>query len=172
MAIGFNPLRLFGKKHTKAKQMFSKESINVDTSLADDIASTEDFLGKQGAGDGSIEAESADIVTISTDDMLAPNALTSPEDGMRREQDFRRLALENHIKLRTWLLATVILPMAVIPIWLMCLLTEPVLNPNSRVKQEMQFAYLAAIATDVFGLYQIVIRNLFPDGKSEEKRKP
>ncbi|ESA32758.1 hypothetical protein N836_24415 [Leptolyngbya sp. Heron Island J] len=156
MAIGFFDFqRLLNRQARvtdKVKQVPSEK-----------VVSTTDFLGKNAAGDGSMELHSDERDVTSTDDVIAPNAITSPED------EYLNAELEQRLKLRKWVLLSLIGPMAVIPIWLMVLLSVPVFNEKADVSERMQIGYLAAVASDFFGLYYIVTRDLFPNSKRERK---
>lgn len=134
-----------------------------DTSIKD--VSTKAFLDEHGLGDTSMEANMAEIEVASLDDVLPPDSLTSPESYMMRRE------FEHRLKLRRLILYAIIVPMAIIPIWLMVLLTVPVFNKKSGPSEAMQMAYLTAVASDFIGLYYIITRDLFPDGKREKKRK-
>ncbi|NET34934.1 MAG: hypothetical protein F6K19_23400 [Cyanothece sp. SIO1E1] len=95
---------------------------------------------------------------------ISENSIQFPDAEMRAEASHRRQARS----IILWVLAV---PMSVIPIWIMVLLTLPVLNKEANVSQPMQAAYLAAVATDFVGLYYIITRDLFPQGGRRTSRK-
>ena len=129
--------------------------------------SIKDFWHKHGLEDDSMDANVSDVEVTSPDDVLPPESLTSTE----HDDVLKRRELEHRLKLRRLILSRLVVPMAIIPIWLMVLLTVPVFDKNSGVSDTMQMAYLTAVVSDFAGLYWIITRDLFPDGKREKKQK-
>lgn len=158
MAIGFSDFQSWLRKRVKV----TEEAQQVPS---EKVVSTTDFLGKNAAGDGSMELHSDERDVTLTDDVIAPKSITSPEDEYVDEE------LRQRLELRKWVLLPLVIPMAVIPIWLMVLLSVPVFNEKANVSERMQIGYLAAVASDFFGLYYIVTRDLFPNSKRERKVK-
>lgn len=128
-------------------------------------ASTQAFLGAHGISESSIETHDGALLTTNVDDYLPQDAFISPED------ELRKLELEHRLKLRRLVLYALIIPMAIIPIWLMVLLTVPAFNKDAKISETMQIAYLTAVASDFIGLYYIITRDLFPNGGRFNKRK-
>lgn len=71
---------------------------------------------------------------------------------------------------RTTILYALVGSMGLIPIWLMILLSLPVFNIKPY-SEKMQLGFLAALATDVVGLFYVVTRDLFPSGNEASKRR-
>lgn len=128
--------------------------------------STEDFLDTYGISENSMDAHMSDVEVTSLNDVLPQDSLISPTNEMEKRE------FEHRIKLRNVILYSLIMPMAIIPIWLMILLTIPVFDRDSDVSEPMQLAYLTAVASDFIGLYYIITRDLFPNGRQTGRRKP
>ena len=128
--------------------------------------STNSFLDIYGVHNNSMNASISDIEVTSLDDVLPPDSLIATEQYRSME----KRELEHRLRLRNVILYALIAPMAAIPIWLMVLLTVPVFNKESDVSERMQIAYLAAVASDFVGLYYIITRDLFPNGKSSNAK--
>jgi len=69
--------------------------------------------------------------------------------------------LKHQLTSRTKVLAALIIPMYVAPIWLMVMISLPAFNIKS-FSERMQFALLSALASDLIGLCYVVTRDLFP----------
>lgn len=129
--------------------------------------STDSFLNIYGVHNNSMDASISEIEVASSDDFLPPDSLIAAGG----DRDIERKEIEHRLRLRNIILYALITPMAVIPIWLMVLLSVPVFNKESAVSERMQIAYLAAVASDFVGLYYIITRDLFPDGKTNRKKR-
>lgn len=86
------------------------------------------------------------------------------------DAEARAYELRHRLGARTTILWTLVLPMAIVPFWLMIQLSLPIFNikPHS---EKMQLGLLAALATDVVGLFYVVTRDLFPSGNEPSKRR-
>jgi len=139
------------------------KQLKKHASIDEPDVSVEGFLGEHGIDELSIQAQTAEIEVQSTADYIPVNSFSSPED------ELRKMELEHRIKLRSMLLYPLIIPMTIIPIWLMVLLTIPAINPNSKLSETLQIAYLTAVASDFAGLYYIITRDLFSQGTRKSK---
>ena len=71
---------------------------------------------------------------------------------------------DHRINSRRVILYSFVVPMSIIPIWLMILLTLSVTG-RAKMSPAVELGSLTAIAGDFAGLYCIVTRDLFPQGK-------
>lgn len=86
------------------------------------------------------------------------------------DAEARAYELRHRLGARTTILWTLILPMAIVPFWLMIQLSLPIfgIKPYS---EKMQLGLLAALATDVVGLFYVVTRDLYPNGGGTSRRR-
>jgi hypothetical protein len=138
--------------------------------------STEEYLASYG-----IDAESVDCTADPVESQALNNAeipeavnINSPittsgylSDNKVSTYDFataegRKSAYSHHhISSRSKVLAALIIPMYVAPIWLMVMLTLPIFK-GKIFSERMQFALLTALTSDLIGLCYVVTRDLFP----------
>lgn len=167
-------LKYFLGRQTEEVLAIQDESLENQQVVPEENTSTQEFLGKHGIKNDSISAQSTDVEVTFLDDFLSPDAVKSPQDTFSKAELDHRLSLaelEHRQKLRRWILRPLIIPMAIIPIWLMVLLSVPVFNSKATVSERMQIAYLGAVASDFIGLYYIITRDLFPNGGNKRKQK-
>jgi hypothetical protein len=95
---------------------------------------------------------------------LQGDAIETSEDKIKMAEATQRLSARNLI------LWSLVVPMSVIPFWLMGLLT---FNSLGRIKlsESLQVGILAAVASDYLGLYYVVTQDLFPQGKALSRRR-
>ena len=155
MIAGFPLFNLFRNRS-------SKEAIITDSQAS---LSTDSFLDIYGVDNHSMDASISDVDITSPDDLLPPDSLIASDQNIEKRE------LEHRLRLRNIVLYALITPMAVIPIWLMVLLTVPVFHEDSKVSERMQIAYLTAVASDFVGLHYIITRDLFPDGRVKRKKR-
>jgi hypothetical protein len=82
------------------------------------------------------------------------------DDG-RKAADFNQRLFQ-----RKLVLGSQLIPMCVIPIWLMVILSLPAFG-NKAYSEKMQAGFLAALATNALGLCYVIARDLFPLGKDD-----
>ena len=70
---------------------------------------------------------------------------------------------KHRIMSRTVILYSLVVPMSIIPIWLMGIFTFSV-SGKAHMSQTLQLSMLGAIAVDFAGLYYVVTSDLFPKG--------
>lgn len=138
---------------------------------SDASISLETFLANYRIGDDALKVEVAQEVTdyASPDEYLSQHGISENAiafEEIKAEASHRRQA-------RTVILGVLAVQMLVIPIWLMILLTLPIVNEQAskKISPAMQGAYLAAVATDFAGLYYIITRDLFPKGSNGKLRR-
>jgi hypothetical protein len=82
-------------------------------------------------------------------------------DNGRKAADFNQRLFQ-----RKLVLGSQLIPMCVIPIWLMVILSLPAFG-NKAYSEKMQAGLLAALATNALGLCYIIARDLFPLGRDD-----
>lgn len=103
-------------------------------------------------------------VARKSDDMKLDLTLVCEEDV----DNLIKLKKAYHrINARRVILYSFVFPMSVIPIWLMILLTLSITG-KAKMSPAVELGVLTAIAGDFAGLYCIVTRDLFPQGKYED----
>ena len=130
--------------------------------------SVETYLSKHRIGKDALRIQEIDGETVqSTDAFLAEKgvgkmALTADE--------VRRVELRHRLSARMTILWSLVVPMSIVPLWLMVLLSLPAFG-NQAYKGPMQGLFLTALVSDFAGLYFVVTRDLFPHGNDSGKRK-
>jgi hypothetical protein len=94
---------------------------------------------------------------------------------LTKEEERKGAELQHRIDSRDKVLRSLIIPMYVIPCWLLLMLSvsvikHPLLN-NSAFSEKVQLALLGTLATDVLGLCFLVTRDLFPQSRDTRKGK-
>lgn len=74
--------------------------------------------------------------------------------------------LQHRITSRSTVLKALVVPMYIIPLWLMVILSLPAMKITVYTER-MQLTFLGALASDVIGLCYVVTRDLFPKGSSD-----
>lgn len=122
--------------------------------------STEDFLVQNGIYPGSIHCTDA-IENIPSQEITTGKYLTAKNIGTKDfVQDRKNARLDHQIAARTKVLAALIVPMYVVPIWLMIMLSLPAFKVKV-FSERMQILMLGALASDIVGLCYVVTRSLF-----------
>lgn len=119
--------------------------------------SVESYLLSHNVRKGAIKLIDDEKIT-STESYLKGNGINANSFVVNTLEDAREMHL---IRSRTIVLWNLVVPMSIIPIWLVVLLTLPSFG-RTQMSEKLQLAILAAIATDYLGLYYVVTRNLFP----------
>jgi hypothetical protein len=159
-----------------------------------DRLSTEDYLRQLGIDKGSIsevsEQATSEIEPITnTDEYLLdvakrnnpsgiPKAqleiqtkirdLTTEEGRKAAEMEQRLAEMEQRLGFRKIILFSQLLPMCLIPCWLVMVLSLPIFSIKAY-SEDMQKGFLIALGTDALGICFIVARDLFPLAKEEKK---
>lgn len=121
--------------------------------------STENFLMQNGIYSGSIHCTDVDAIDeIKTDEYLIAKNV---EQGDLTIEGRKNARLQHHLASRTKVLAALIIPMYVVPIWLMIMLSLPAFKVKA-FSERMQILLLGALASDIVGLCYVVTRDLFP----------
>ena len=119
-----------------SKNGVSKDSFNIYIVEKEKLSSTEEFLEERGIDQDSLSTnESAHI-------------------EMKHQHFARNL-----------ILLSLVIPMSIVPFWLMALLSLPIFIERKIYSGSMQAAFLAALVSDYVGLYYIVTSDLFPKGR-------
>lgn len=91
------------------------------------------------------------------------------EIGLNSVKDVIELKqADNRINARKTILRIIVIPMTIVPIWLMVMLTLSMFG-KIEMSEKMKFAFLGAITGDFLGLCYIVTRDLFPQGDSARR---
>jgi hypothetical protein len=163
--------------------MDSGESANLNT------LSTEDYLRQFGIDQSAILDVSdqgiSDIVPIEadTDKFLeefarrhSPGLSKAEIQGqtkifdLTKEEERRAADMTQRLWFRRTVLFTQLVPMCLIPLWLVVILSLPVFGVK-QYSEDMQKGFLGALATNAFGICLIIARDIFPLGKEEGKSK-
>jgi hypothetical protein len=147
--------------------------------------STEDYLSQFGLGKDAISevshSETSEIVPIeSNTDKYLENYATpglSKEDRIRqtriydltKEEGRKAADMEQRLSFREIVIISQLLPIFLIPLWLAVILSLPIFGVKPY-SEDMQKGFLAALATNAFGVCLIVARDLFPLGSEEDKK--
>lgn len=124
--------------------------------------STEDFLMQNGIPPGSIHCadaiENIPLEEITTDEYLTARNIKTEDLTVEGRKNAR---LEHHLASRTKVLAALVIPMYIVPVWLMIMLSLPAFRIKA-FSERMQILLLGALASDIVGLCYVVTRDLFP----------
>jgi hypothetical protein len=147
--------------------------------------STEDYLSQFGLGRDAISevlvGETLEILPIesNTEKYLENFAAPGLNKEARRRQtqiydltkeEGRKAAdMEQRLSFREIVVISQLVPIFLIPIWLAIILSLPIFGVKPY-SEDMQKGFLAALATNAFGVCLIIARDLFPLGSEEDKK--
>lgn len=133
----------FRKKEKKTENLSKKKIVLIPEDPSDYTFSIDEL-------DENLKNQGVDINVNSVDDII-------------------ELKRANHlIDSRTTILRIIVVPMSIVPIWLMIILTLSMFG-KIEMSEKMKFAFLGAITGDFLGLCYIVTRDLFPQGDSARR---
>lgn len=112
------------------------DAVQVHLIDQDKIESTEEFLQQHGVGKSAV--------------------VTDP---------LQQAEFKHRLNSRTIILLSLVVPMSIAPFWLMALLSLPAFDKRPY-SDAMQAAFLTALVSDFVGLYYVITRDLFPQGKA------
>ncbi|KPQ35704.1 MAG: Protein of unknown function (DUF3043) [Phormidesmis priestleyi Ana] len=104
-------------------------------------------------------------VTTTTEEYL--NKPNVKEYDFATSEARKSAELKHRIDSRTKVLAALIIPMYVAPIWLMVMLSLPAFKVKA-FSERMQYLLLGALASDLLGLCYVVTRDLFPQKPDDD----
>lgn len=116
----------------------------------------------------SVKQQSA-IEQQSVGEYLSSQSIERDDFTKTRGQKSARLV--HQMTSRTKVLTALIIPMYVVPVWLMVMISLPAFNITS-FSERMQFALLSALVSDLIGIFYILTRDLFPKKSEDEENVP
>jgi hypothetical protein len=106
---------------------------------------------------------------ITTSDYLEYKGVINEPFDLTLEQGRRAAVLDQRLKSRSKIVNILMVPMVVVPFWLMVLLSLPAFGQKSY-SEDMQKGFLLVLASDCIGLCYVVTHDLFPNGKKKKNQ--
>jgi hypothetical protein len=120
------------------------------------VVETEDYL----------EAQAQDILAQEVKAILEQIGIPKTSFDLATDDGRKAADFNQRLFQRKLVLGSQLIPMCVIPIWLMVMLSLPAFG-HKAYSERMQAGFLAALATNALGLCYIIARDLFPLGRDE-----
>ncbi|MGI0491836.1 hypothetical protein ACN4EG_08485 [Alkalinema pantanalense CENA528] len=130
----------------------------------------DEYLREKGFTQESFQVSDPDenpIGKIDTRQTVEKLQIGHDDLDLKTDEGRKGAELQHRIHSRSTILKALVVPMYIIPLWLMVILSLPALKVNAY-SEKMQFTLLGALASDVIGLCYVVTRDLFPKGSSSQ----